>query len=79
LTLATAALARYGFEPDRATPTLLRLRNCPFHPLAGKAPQLVCGINHAFLTGFLDTLQASTLTAVLTPRAGGCCVELTAG
>ncbi|MGH3884081.1 MAG: helix-turn-helix transcriptional regulator [Pseudonocardiaceae bacterium] len=79
LTLATAALARYGFEPDRATPTLLRLRNCPFHPLAGKAPQLVCGINHAFLTGFLDTLQASTLTAVLAPRAGGCCVELTAG
>lgn len=79
LTLATAALARYGFEPDRATPTLLRLRNCPFHPLAGKAPQLVCGINHAFLTGFLDTLQASTLTAVLAPSAGGCCVELTAG
>ncbi|MGH3935209.1 MAG: helix-turn-helix transcriptional regulator [Pseudonocardiaceae bacterium] len=79
LTLATAALAWYGFEPDRATSTLLRLRNCPFAPLAGKAPQLVCGINHAFLTGFLDTLQASTLTAVLAPRAGGCCVELTAG
>lgn len=79
LTLATAALARYGFEPDRATPTLLRLRNCPFHPLAVKAPQLVCGINHAFLTGFLDTLQASTITAVLAPRAGECCVELTAG
>ncbi|MGH3972163.1 MAG: helix-turn-helix transcriptional regulator [Pseudonocardiaceae bacterium] len=79
LTLTTAALTRYGFEPDRVTPTLLRLRNCPFAPLAAKAPQLVCGINHAFLTGFLDTLQASTLTAVLAPRAGWCCVELTAG
>lgn len=79
LTLATAALTRYGFAPDRATPTLLRLRNCPFQPLAGKAPQLVCGINHAFLTGFLDTLQAPTVTAVLAPRAGRCCVELTAG
>jgi predicted ArsR family transcriptional regulator len=79
LTLATAALTRYGFEPDRVTPTLLRLRNCPFAPLAAKAPQLVCGINHAFLTGFLDTLQASTLTAVLAPRAGWCCVELTTG
>jgi predicted ArsR family transcriptional regulator len=79
LTLATAILARYGFEPERATPTLLRLRNCPFQPLASKAPQLVCGINHAFLTGFLDTLQASTLTAVLAPRTNGCCVELTAG
>jgi predicted ArsR family transcriptional regulator len=53
------------------------LRNCPFAPLAAKAPQLVCGINHAFLTGFLNTLQASTLTAVLTPRPNGCCVELT--
>lgn len=79
LTLATAALARYGFEPDRATPTLLRLRNCPFHPLAVQAPELVCGINHAFLTGFLDALQAYTITAVLAPRAGACCVELTAG
>ncbi len=79
LTLATAVLARYGFEPDRLTPMLLRLRNCPFHPLAGKAPQLICGINHAFLTGFLDALQASTVTAVLAPRASACCVELTAG
>jgi len=79
LTLATRALARYGFEPDRAAPLLLRLRNCPFQPLTGQAPQLVCGINHAFLTGFLDALQASTVTAVLAPRAGWCCVELTAG
>ena len=79
LTLATAALTRYGFEPHRATPTLLRLRNCPFHPLASKAPQLVCGINHAFLTSFLDTLYAPTLTAILAPRPGECCVELTTG
>ncbi len=78
LTLATAALSRYGFEPERATPTLLRLRNCPFHPLAGKAPKLICGINHAFLTGFLEALQASTVAAVLAPRVGECCIELTA-
>jgi predicted ArsR family transcriptional regulator len=78
LTLASAVLARHGFEPDRVTPTLLRLRNCPFQPQSSKAPQLVCGINHAFITGFLDTLQATTLTAVLTPRAGECCVELIA-
>lgn len=78
LTLAATALTRFGFEPDRATPTLLRLRNCPFHPLAAKAPQLICGINHAFLTGFLDALGAYTVTAVLAPHAGECCVELTA-
>jgi hypothetical protein len=46
----------------------LRLRNCPFAPLAGETPQLVSGINHAFLTGFIDSLQASALTAVLVPR-----------
>jgi predicted ArsR family transcriptional regulator len=79
LTLATAVLTRYGFEPHRVTPTLLQLRNCPFQPLASKAPQLVCGINHAFLTGFLDTLQAPTLTAVPAPRTDECCVELTTG
>jgi predicted ArsR family transcriptional regulator len=78
LTLAAAALSRYGFEPERATPTRLRMRNCPFHPLAGRTPQLVCGINHAFFTGFLDALGASTVTAVLAPRAGECCVELAA-
>jgi predicted ArsR family transcriptional regulator len=78
LTLASGALDRHGFEPDRTSPTRLRLRNCPFHPLAGKAPQLICGINHAFLTGFLDALGASTIRAVLAPRAGECCVELAA-
>jgi predicted ArsR family transcriptional regulator len=78
LTLATGALGQYGFEPERTSPTRLRLRNCPFHPLAAKAPQLVCGINHAFLSGFLDALGASSITAVLAPRAGECCVELTA-
>ncbi len=29
-------------------------------------------------TGFLDALGASTVTAVLAPRAGECCVELAA-
>ncbi|GHG03280.1 MULTISPECIES: helix-turn-helix transcriptional regulator [Amycolatopsis] len=76
LTLISAVVERHGFEPDRETATCLRLRNCPFHPLATKAPDLVCGINQAFLGGLLDGLQASTVEAVLDPRAGECCVEL---
>jgi predicted ArsR family transcriptional regulator len=76
LTLAGDLLERHGFEPARETPTCVRLRNCPFHPLAGKAPELVCGINHAFLTGLLAGLNASKVEAVLDPRAGECCVEL---
>lgn len=80
LTFATGTLERYGFEPARAEPTRVWLRNCPFQPLAAHAPELVCRINRAFLAGFLDGLGASALTAVLLPRPDGCCVELrTAG
>lgn len=78
LTLAEAALARLGFEPHREGPTHVRLRNCPFHPLAARAPGLVCGLNHALLTGFLTGLDAASTQARLAPAAGECCVELTA-
>jgi predicted ArsR family transcriptional regulator len=76
LTMAMEVLERHGFEPERQTPTCVRLRNCPFHPMAAKAPELVCGINHAFLTGVLTGLNAPAVEAVLDPRAGECCVEL---
>src|SRR6266545_2540251 len=59
LTLASGVLEQHGFEPARETPTRVRLRNCPFHPLAAKAPDLVCGINHAFLGGLLAGLRAT--------------------
>jgi predicted ArsR family transcriptional regulator len=78
LTLASAALDRNGFEADRTSPTCVRLRTCPFHPLSAKAPEMVCGINHAFLTGVLDGLGTTAVHAVLDPRAGECCVELRA-
>ncbi|MFG1945807.1 helix-turn-helix transcriptional regulator [Nonomuraea sp. NPDC048826] len=76
LTCAARVLERHGFEPVRVTPTLLRLRNCPFHPLAAKDPDLVCAINHAFLAGFLDGLDAPAAEADLAPRPGACCVQL---
>lgn len=76
LTYAGEVLERHGFEPMRDTPTLLRLRNCPFHPFAAKAPDLVCAINHAFLSGLLAGLNAGTVHATLAPRPGACCVEL---
>lgn len=76
LTVAEGVLARYGFEPARDSPTEVRLRNCPFHPLTPKAPELVCAINRAFLAGFLHGLQASTVHAVLAPNPPECCVQL---
>jgi predicted ArsR family transcriptional regulator len=78
LGFAQRLLEEHGFEPSREDLTTLRLRNCPFHPLAARAPELVCGLNHAFLSGYLRGLEASTVEAVLTPRAGECCVELRA-
>lgn len=78
LTIAEATLTRYGFEPIRRSPGDLCLRNCPFHPLAARAPDLVCGINQAFLAGYLTGLQASGVEAVLEPTAGQCCVQLRA-
>jgi predicted ArsR family transcriptional regulator len=74
--LAEDALAEHGFEPYRAGPMCVRLRNCPFHPLARQLPELVCELNHSFLRGMLDGLHSQTVEAVLAPAAGECCVEL---
>ena len=77
VSLAEAALRQWGFEPVRDGHGGVRLGNCPFRPLAGKAPALVCGINHGFVAGFLNGLQAPAVRAVLAePRAGECCVQL---
>ncbi|WP_031055830.1 helix-turn-helix transcriptional regulator [Streptomyces ochraceiscleroticus] len=76
LTACERMLDQHGFEPVREGPAGLRLRNCPFHPLAAKAPDLVCGMNHAFLTGYLETMEITGVQAVLAPRPGECCVQL---
>lgn len=76
LTMTEAVLHRHGFEPRRASATCVRLGACPFHPLATRAPEMVCGINHAFLAGLLDGLGAGTVEAVLDPGSGECCVEM---
>ncbi|MGW5241467.1 helix-turn-helix transcriptional regulator [Monashia sp. NPDC004114] len=78
LTMAERILASEGFEPEREEPACLRLRNCPFHPLASRAPEFVCGINHAFVSGVLSGLEAARVSAELVPRSGECCVELRA-
>ncbi|MEV5518108.1 transcriptional regulator [Streptomyces flaveolus] len=76
LTACEGLLERYGYEPVREAPTRLRLRNCPFHPLAAKAPDLVCGMNQAFLSGYLTGLEVGGIQAVLAPEPGECCVQL---
>jgi len=78
LSLARSFLARLGFEPAQTVPGQLVLRNCPFEPLAARSTELVCGINHAFLAGFLEGLGTTSAVAVLEPQPGACCVELRA-
>ncbi|AYN43509.1 transcriptional regulator [Streptomyces dangxiongensis] len=76
LTACEGLLEEYGYEPVREAPTRLRLRNCPFHPLAAKAPELVCGMNQAFLSGYLVGLEVRGVQAVPAPEPGECCVQL---
>jgi predicted ArsR family transcriptional regulator len=76
LTLCEQMLEAHGYEPARDSPTRVSLRNCPFHPLASRAPELVCGLNLAFLEGYVDGLGATAVRAVLAPEPGHCCVVL---
>jgi predicted ArsR family transcriptional regulator len=74
--LASEVLAAEGFEPYRVGPTV-RLRNCPFHPLAATATEFVCGLNREYLAGLVEGIGAdSRLVAELAPRTGECCVAI---
>ena len=70
-------LAACGFEPHLSPGGGARtvvLRNCPFHRLAQTYPGLVCGMNHAFVSGVVAGMGAAHLTARLEPSADRCCV-----
>ena len=77
LARAREVVEHLGFEPYQAEATVVRLGNCPFRPLALESPELVCGLNQSLLAGLLDGLQTASVEAVLAPRPGECCVELT--
>jgi predicted ArsR family transcriptional regulator len=76
MTAASGILSTYGFEPAKSTAGCVRLYNCPFAPLSRQASDLVCGINHALLTGLLAGMESSSVQAVLEPAPERCCVEL---
>jgi predicted ArsR family transcriptional regulator len=68
-------LAGLGFEP-RSGEGAVTLHNCPFRALAVQHTALVCGLNHALLSGLVDGLAPAGTDTVLAPRPDGCCVEL---
>lgn len=68
-------LIELGFEPRHEGDNLV-LANCPFHSLAQVDPELVCGLNEAFIAGIIEGAEATTKRALLDPAPGRCCVTL---
>jgi predicted ArsR family transcriptional regulator len=70
-------LGACGYQPTRTTTHQLVLRNCPFQRVAGRAPELVCGLNQDFLAGLLHGLGARRVDVVPQPDAAAdptrCC------
>ncbi len=71
-----SAIERLGFEPEPDADGNILLHNCPFHILAVRQTDLVCGLNHAFIAGIIEGLGDTPVEARLPPRPGACCVQL---
>jgi predicted ArsR family transcriptional regulator len=69
-------LAQQGYEPRRGDDDVIRLRNCPFHHLAERHREVVCGMNLALVEGMVTGLGADGLRPVLDPGPGHCCVAI---
>ena len=76
LTLVAGVLEENDFEPVRLDPARVRLRSCPFHPVAECDRALVCGMNHALVAGVVDGMRMPAVEAVLDPDGGECCIEV---
>jgi predicted ArsR family transcriptional regulator len=75
LARAEEVLSRHGYEPHRRGDTLV-LTNCPFHGLAQRETELVCGMNHALLAAAAHEVAPELLKTRLDPEEGRCCVTL---
>jgi predicted ArsR family transcriptional regulator len=62
-----------GYEPYDDEDGVMRLRNCPFHAVAQRHPEVVCEMNLALLEG---VVTGRDVEAVLEPGPGRCCVAL---
>jgi predicted ArsR family transcriptional regulator len=76
LSASIDALDRVGFEPYRDDEGCVRLRSCPFHALAERDRDVVCGMNHRFVEGVVRGLGNRSVAVVPEPVEGRCCVKL---
>jgi predicted ArsR family transcriptional regulator len=72
------ALDDLGYEPAARRGAVI-LRNCPFHELVERHPDVMCGLNLAFLQGVAQGLGAETLEVRPHEEAGTCCVAIETG
>jgi predicted ArsR family transcriptional regulator len=75
LACACQALTENGYEAQHSAGAIV-LRNCPFDALARQHTELVCGMNHAIMTGVAEQLPEIALAARLEPAPDRCCVVL---
>lgn len=72
-----AVLESLGFEPYRASPNVVRLRNCPFDPLSRVYTPLICGVGQAIFSGIVQGVGAD-LRVGRDEQADRCCGVITA-
>ncbi|HEV7146619.1 MAG TPA: transcriptional regulator [Pedococcus sp.] len=70
-----AVLESGGFEPKADEVGGVVLGNCPFHRLAQRHTQLVCGLNLELLRGAAEGSGEEPARAILDPAPGRCCVR----
>jgi predicted ArsR family transcriptional regulator len=73
-----AVLESLGFEPYRASPAEVRLRNCPFDPLSRLYTPLVCGVGQAVIRGIIQGVGADLLRVGRDEQPERCCGVITA-
>jgi predicted ArsR family transcriptional regulator len=69
------ALRVLGYEPS-VTGDAIVLRNCPFRRAAEAQPEVVCLMNHGFISGLLTGLGSQSRRSMLNRQPGRCCVVL---
>ena len=66
-------LERLGFEPYRASPSEVRLRNCPFDPLSRVYTPVVCGVAQSVIAGIAEGVGATELRIGRQEQPDRCC------
>lgn len=68
-----AVLDGLGFEPYRSSAAEIRLRNCPFDPLARDYTPVVCGVGQALMAGIAEGVDEDRLQVHREPHPDRCC------